>query len=243
MIARDPPPQPSEAPFKPPVFLALGPANKGWTMLQQHGWREGEGLGLHASLKYADAHSPPPPGRSGKGNNNVVKYEDISVALYDDQDIHERRRVEVIDLTELSDQDEIEDDDGDKTPDPGSTIIPSTSTTTRPSSSSLRPLPNQSSHETTEGHDPYEPTALLTPIATVLKSDRLGIGLKAKTVGPYKASQKRITHNDRALAAHIRTQEQLRQRQRIDGRGARGFARRHKREEDSRRELIAYLNR
>ncbi|KII86744.1 hypothetical protein PLICRDRAFT_43403 [Plicaturopsis crispa FD-325 SS-3] len=48
MLERDPPPLPDEAQFEPPVFLALGPSNKGFTMLQQSGWNEGEALGPHA---------------------------------------------------------------------------------------------------------------------------------------------------------------------------------------------------
>ncbi|KAJ3529900.1 hypothetical protein NM688_g7787 [Phlebia brevispora] len=85
-------------------------------------------------------------------------------------------------------------------------------------------------------------TALLTPIATVLKSDRLGIGLKAKTVGPYKASKKRVTHNQAALAAHIRANEEMRRRKAITGRGTRGFARLAKAEAEQRRQLLASLN-
>ncbi|KAG9027303.1 hypothetical protein FS837_004311, partial [Tulasnella sp. UAMH 9824] len=42
MLARAPPPLPSEAPFTPPTFTVLGPANKGYSMLERHGWREGQ---------------------------------------------------------------------------------------------------------------------------------------------------------------------------------------------------------
>ena len=68
-----------------------------------------------------------------------------------------------------------------------------------------------------EGH---RGKALLTPLPTVLKPDRLGIGLKAKKVGPYKASQKRVTHNAAAaLAAHMKVNEQSRLfRQNVRGR-------------------------
>jgi hypothetical protein len=88
----------------------------------------------------------------------------------------------------------------------------------------------------------YSGTALLTPIPTVLKSDRLGIGLKAKTHGPYKASQKRVTHNAAAMAAHIRATEKLRKRKLEVGRGQRGFEKIRKKEETNRRRMLAYLN-
>lgn len=85
-------------------------------------------------------------------------------------------------------------------------------------------------------------TALLAPIATTLKSDRLGIGLKAKTTGPHRASQKRITHNAAALVRHERQAEEARERRERDGRGRKGYERRHKREETRRKELLAYMN-
>ncbi|KAK7048430.1 hypothetical protein R3P38DRAFT_2764399 [Favolaschia claudopus] len=84
--------------------------------------------------------------------------------------------------------------------------------------------------------------ALVTPIATVLKSDRLGIGLKAKTTGPYKESQKRITHNAAAMAAHVKVAEALRKQKKLTGRGHRGFARKAKAESVNRRDLLAYMN-
>ena len=53
ILDRDPPPLPSEQAYKPPVWLALGPSNKGFTMLEQSGWNEGEGLGAHISRRPA----------------------------------------------------------------------------------------------------------------------------------------------------------------------------------------------
>jgi len=84
--------------------------------------------------------------------------------------------------------------------------------------------------------------ALVTPIATVLKSDRLGIGLKAKTVGPYRASQKHITHNAAAMLAHTKAAEELRKQKKTNGRGHRAFARQRKVEEANRKGLLAYMN-
>ena len=83
--------------------------------------------------------------------------------------------------------------------------------------------------------------ALLTPIATRLKSDRLGIGLKAKTTGPYKVSQKRVTHNAAALTAHIRAAEENRRRMREHGRGRRGHKRQRRKEEEERKAMLASL--
>jgi len=44
ILARHPP-STNAQPFRPPVFLYLGPSNKGWwAMLQNQGWYEGEDL-------------------------------------------------------------------------------------------------------------------------------------------------------------------------------------------------------
>ncbi|KAJ3491715.1 hypothetical protein NLI96_g543 [Meripilus lineatus] len=84
--------------------------------------------------------------------------------------------------------------------------------------------------------------ALLTPLPTILKLDRLGIGLKAKTVGPYRASKKRVTHPQAALAAHIRANEEMRKMKKLMGRGAKAFARQAKAEEEQRKQVLASLN-
>jgi len=84
--------------------------------------------------------------------------------------------------------------------------------------------------------------SLLTPLPTVLKADRLGIGMKAKTEGPYKQSKKRVTHNAAALAAHIRSAEEMRRSKAAFGKGKRGFAKIHKKEEDRRKAMLAYLH-
>jgi hypothetical protein len=102
------------------------------------------------------------------------------------------------------------------------------------------PLPSVSSaYKATDSHSQK---SLLTPIPTILKSDRLGIGLKAKTEGPYKQSRKRVTHNQAALASHIRAAEELRRKKAEVGRGRRGFAKVRKREEKERKQMLAYLN-
>ncbi|KAL1722792.1 hypothetical protein EV715DRAFT_192088 [Schizophyllum commune] len=228
ILARDPPPKPNEQPFKPPVFLALGPANRGWGMLQKSGWREGDTLGPNARKSTPTV----PPSRKGKerAGSSYVKSEPIEFALDDDGELKEVRQVEVVDLT-LSDSESDEDDDAmlldDPEPDPPSMDVVK------------EELPDEDDG-LPDGDDGRR--ALVKPIATVLKSDRLGIGLKAKTVGPYKASKKRVTHNAAALAAHIRAAEQVRRQKAEMGRGHRAYERQDKREQRQRRDLLAYLN-
>ena len=141
--------------------------------------------------------------------------EEREFAVDEDDEVREVRKVEVVDLT-LSDSDE--DDDGSR---------------------SAMPAQNSLGTSSSISHNP---TALLTPIATVLKSDRLGIGLKAKTVGPFKESKKRVTHNQAALAAHVRANAEMRIRKAVLGRGAKSFARIAKAEAESRKQLLASLN-
>jgi len=83
---------------------------------------------------------------------------------------------------------------------------------------------------------------LLTPLPTILKSDRLGIGLKAKTEGPYRSSVKRVTHNAAALAAHLNAADDMRRTQRELGKGHRAFARAERIERERRQNLMAYLS-
>ncbi|KAH7911723.1 hypothetical protein BJ138DRAFT_1062556, partial [Hygrophoropsis aurantiaca] len=197
ILARDPPPLPSEARYIPPVWLAIGPSNRGFNMLQKSGWNEGEGLGAH--IYVSPEHDQYKPQNLGT---------------------NELRKVDIIDLT-LSDTSDNEFD-GDSFPQAG-------------------PLFTQSS-TSNSSHEPHAQKSLLTPLPTVLKSDRLGIGLKAKTEGPYKSSKKRVTHNAAALAAHIKSAEEARRDKTALGRGRRGFAKARKREEESRKKMLAYLN-
>ncbi len=218
ILARDPPPSSSNKPFKPPVFLALGPSNKGWAMLQQHGWSEGEGIGATVARR-ADARSVPANSRRKKTRREtdrvVVKQEEREVRWDAEGEISELCKVEVVDLT-LSDSSDSDDDEVDE--------------------------PEPFSLSTAIESPPSHTTPLLTPISTTLKSDRLGIGLKAKTVGLHRASKKRITHNQAALAANIRASEEMRRMKAITGRGSRGFARLAKADEERRKQLLANLN-
>ncbi|KIJ17743.1 hypothetical protein PAXINDRAFT_161871 [Paxillus involutus ATCC 200175] len=188
LLARDPPPLPSEKQYTPPVWLHIGPSNKGFSMLQRSGWNEGEGLGAHVE-------------EMESGTPEVQQ---------------------VIDLTQSDSDDESED---------GFEALRN--------AVPRRPLPTQTPGASAA---PHMQKSLLTPLPTVLKADRLGIGLKAKTEGPYKQSKKRVTYNAAALAVHIRAAEEMRRKKAEVGRGKRAFAKIRKREEDRRKLMLAYLN-
>ena len=258
ILSRHPP---SAQPFRPPVFLHLGPSNKGWAMLQNQGWSEGEGLGASSTSRGDDdAHTtmnedkarkrkrtrtgmgldrrPSPPSPSQEQAT-----EEHQVLLVDDDDdddpiieLRKKVHVPVIDLTQSDTEEEEEDEEDEDEDDDGSSDdapVPPASTTTDHSTG------------TGTGTTPSDPraaqTALLTPLPTILKSDRLGIGLKAKTEGPYRSSVKRVTHNAAALAAHLKAAEDMRRTQRQLGKGHRAFARAERIERERRQNMMAYL--
>jgi hypothetical protein len=216
ILARDPPPLPTEEKYKPPVWLELGPSNKGFTMLQRSGWNEGEALGPGV-IRRSKPPDLPRVDRKGKQREDNVSRQVIELKSEEYDDVSELREVAVIDLT-LSDSDSDIDD-----PNPNADFEATNS---------------PSAHNSSSAHGG---TALLTPLATVLKSDRLGIGLKAKTIGPHKASKKRVTHNAAAMAAHIRTAEASRRQRKEYGRGRRGYDKLRKLEETERKRLLAYI--
>lgn len=225
ILARDPPPLPTEEQYSPPVWLEIGPSNKGYAMLQRNGWNEGEPLGPNVvRQRPADQPSYDMINCERDSKDTFVKQEVREMKIEGCDDVSELRRVEVIDLTS-SDSDS--EDDGLENVD--LTLEAATDVTI-------------STSHGNNANNAHGGTALLTPIPTILKSDRLGLGLKAKTVGPYKASQKRVTHNAAAMAAHIRAAEESRRRQRAVGRGHRGYAKQRKQEEAERKNLLAYLN-
>ena len=241
MLARDPPPNKLQGAYTPPTWIMLPPSNRGFRMLQKSGWSEGEPLGPYFTRRQdaVQIEQQPTAGPSNLDKRKVIqetKTTEIEVEGYDD--IVEIKKGQVIDLTvsddaeSVSSSDEkVSDDDIMELDDeiPQSLDIPSENS----NPASARPSPQG------EGHGGK---ALLTPLPTVLKSDRLGIGLKAKTVGPYKASQKRVTHNAAALAAHVKANEERRLFKQKVGRGSRGFARAEKSESEKRKDLLAYLN-
>ncbi|KAI0260255.1 hypothetical protein BC834DRAFT_973632 [Gloeopeniophorella convolvens] len=217
MLARRPPAR--AQPLRPPVFLHLAPSNKGWALLQSQGWSEGEGLGRTRG----DA--------ARAGPSSSLPLPRAEVLLDDDNDdIVEVQKAPVIDLTLSESESESESEDGAAGDDASE-------------ASPRSPLPTHAD-TTTAAHatDPRAAqTALLTPLPTVLKADRLGIGLKARTAGPHCASVKRVTHNAAALAAHERAAEARRRMQAQVGRGRRAFARVARAEAARREEMMAYL--
>ena len=220
ILARDPPPLPNEDKYKPPVWLELGPSNKGFAMLQRSGWNEGEALGPDVIRRSSDS---PQLDRKGK---RYVKREVWEVESEQYHDVSELREVAVIDLT-------LSDSDSDTIDDSGSNVGKGVFEEHYMSENPPSTFSSSSAHGG---------TALLTPLATVLKSDRLGVGLKAKTVGPYKASKKRVTHNAAAMAAHIRSAEASRKKKKEYGSGRKGYEKLRMHEEAERKRLLAYIN-
>jgi hypothetical protein len=220
ILARAPPPEPTEAPFRPPVFLALGPANKGFSMLERQGWTEGEALGPTVVRRLDSREVDAPEARPNR-SNPAIKMEEVVTVL--DDDVSEVRRMEIVDLT-LSDDDE---EQSEFEEDPYADILSAPASISTPA---------------VGASDNATHTALITPLPTVLKADRLGIGLKAKTEGPYRISKKRVTHGAAALAAHIRAGEKTRRIKKQFGRGQRGFGLVSKQATAERQNLLQYLN-
>jgi len=245
ILARDPPPLPSQSKFTPPVFLEIGPSNKGFGMLQRSGWNEGEALGpdvirrkpVNDILPDEDI-LPSVPSIKGKGKSRLTttvpstdKRRVVEVKMEGFDDVSELREVDVIDLT-LSDSDASDEADEDDAPeDDLEDVSVKYEEGTSGAEMCIPPIDDST----------YGRKALLTPIATVLKSDKLGIGLKAKTAGPYKESQKRVTHSAAALAAHVKAAEESRLRKKRFGRGRRGFEKQHRKEEEHRKAMLSYL--
>ncbi|KIJ54582.1 hypothetical protein M422DRAFT_24522 [Sphaerobolus stellatus SS14] len=215
LLARNPPPRRDEPAFTPPVFLFLGPSNKGFDMLQRKGWQEGEGLGSGRNERQGIGMSKFKSGGSSTKKAVIsdyqgleVKQEVVDLTL---SDTEEKPKPEVVDLT-LSDTEDEED------------II----------------IDEELEDDTDPMHDTppseHHGKTLITPIATTLKADKLGIGLKAKR-------RKAITHTYASIAAHIRTGNQAKKEFKARfGRGSRGFARAKQKESTDRVKMLAYLN-
>jgi hypothetical protein len=215
-------------------------------MLQNQGWSEGEGLGASSSSNQPTISlggNDDALNRTKKDNvrkrTRLVQEEQATeeqgqeVVLVDNDDdpiieVRKKVHVPIIDLTQSDAEEDEEDDeeDDDNTDDDSSPVPPAMGPTAIATNSDPRAAQ----------------TALLTPLPTVLKSDRLGIGLKAKTEGQYRSSVKRVTHNAAALAAHIKASEDLRRAQRQLGRGRSAFARAERIERERRQNMMAYLS-
>ena len=239
ILARDPPPNKSQEVYTPPTWIMLPPSNPGFRMLQKSGWSEGEPLGPYFARRQGVVQ---PERQPVAGPSNLRRREtipdtrtmEIKIEGYDD--IVEIKKEQIIDLTVSDDEESAWSNDGYISDEAAMELDDETLQLSNGSlnPTSARPLPPRG-----EGHGGK---ALLTPLPTVLKSDRLGIGLKAKTVGPYKASQKRVTHNAAALTAHVKANEERKLFKQKVGRGSRGFARAEKRDREKRKGLLAYLN-
>jgi hypothetical protein len=184
--------------------------------------------------------------------------EECVLADDDDDPIIEVRRkvhVPIIDLTQSDTEDEEEDseaeeeedesdkdnDDSDNDSDDHDHDHDSTHAPAPPASTTNHD-PTVASTRTCTSDPRAAQTALLTPLPTILKSDRLGIGLKAKTEGPHHSSVKRVTPNAAALAAHVKSAEDMRRTQRLLGKGHRAFARAERIERERRQNMMAYLS-
>ncbi|KAJ2935122.1 hypothetical protein H1R20_g1914, partial [Candolleomyces eurysporus] len=265
ILERDPPPSNSDPKLKHPVWIALGPGNKGFGMLQRSGWNEGESLGPYAqrlrrekeidvSTLLSDSEGTSGSGKLSKGkereDRSTVKVEYVEVPIKgkrkrispdDDDDIMELKKVEVVDLTEVSDEDSDEEEEEEEE---------------EIEEASLEE--GQDSQVDSYGHGG---TALLTPISTILKTDKLGIGLKPKltssalTKGAYRVPVLKNTKRNQAYTVKSNgfrvtntknVMEEIRRREREErelwGRGKRGLERKKKREERDRRGLLAYMN-
>jgi hypothetical protein len=238
-------------------------------MLQNQGWSEGEGLGASSSTSRGDddAHTTtyedkarkrkrtrtrtgmgldrrlsPPRAPSPSREQATEEHQVILVDDDDDDDpiieLRKKVHVPVIDLTQsdTEEDDQIEEEEEEGSSDDAPAPPASTTTTTTDHSA------GGTSTGTTPSDSRAAQTALLTPLPTILKSDRLGIGLKAKTEGPYRSSVKRVTHNAAALAAHLKTAEDMRRTQRQLGRGHRAFTRAERIERERRQNMMAYLS-
>lgn len=254
ILARDPPPKPNERKYTPPVWLEIGPGNKGFAMLQKSGWSEGEALGpdvfrwkrktdeMNGDL-FGDERGGASVRVRGKGNGDGDG---------PPLDVNQVRPKEVIDLT-WSDSGSDGEHEGcfveaDDPENLGATAQNVKSEFVErefhgPSwPASLKSNDGGGVVDDVDVDSAYGRKALLTPLATRLKSDRLGIGLKAKAFGPYKESKKRVTHNAAALAAHIMGTEELRKQKNAMGRGRKGFERQYKRAAMKRELMLAYMN-
>jgi len=164
--------------------------------------------------------SRPQPERVSISLLEHVRQEIIDLTLSDSEEEHGKQ--EIVDLTLESDSDEESEPEPEPKLEEAEDVVPS--------------LDPRSPHSEPTAHG----TTLLTPIATTLKADRLGIGLKAARRSKFKA--KAVTHTSAALAAHIRSGNQARKQKARHGRGSRGFARGKHKEAKERVDMLAYMN-
>ena len=265
ILSRAPPPLPSEARFAPLVKTKIGPANKGYNLLEKRGWKEGEGLGAWRRPQSDSGITPPTdPVKSEVEDADALEKLPTSKSLphsyhspeYANPNDTSGPSREIIDLT-LSDDDEVievSDDDDENEDD----LVSSLDAVPPPV-----PAPLDNSQI-----DPSR-TVLLTPIPTFLKPDRLGIGASYQSKSstsqsrpsssssnpqPPRPKPKPKPFTDTSQAMHIPSVRDVRLTQQLAAhrkkgaelrggrRGSKGFASVKKEEDRRRRDLLAYMN-
>jgi len=261
ILSRAPPPLPgsNDSKFTPPLRTKLGPGNRGYALLAQQGWKEGEGLGSWRTRPIAQSFTKSMIEGSGiaEGSEDAVKYapavgEESGGAAASGASM---KTPQIVDLTASDD---------DPTSDSVEDFL-----------SSLPPSETQAADidDVQKGLDPSR-TVLLAPLKTYLKSDRLGIGahrgrLLSSSTSSLRHSQpqeqissttphgsstlaKRKPLTDTAQAMYDARDRERRRREeehralmlRLKGgkRGSKGFAAVEQEEKMRRRDFLAYMN-
>ncbi|EJD50899.1 hypothetical protein AURDEDRAFT_160042 [Auricularia subglabra TFB-10046 SS5] len=214
MLERNPP-GPTGA-FNPPVWTVIGPGNRGFTLLQRHGWEEGNALGAAAGPSRprpvpARAVAPPTP-------------EVIDLTIDEDEDDG------VVDLTRSEDGDA---PDGDS--------LAGEEAHLEDVEPKVEPEADAELLEASASHG----TALLVPLPAFLKPNKHGIGVRAedKRKLRLKSTAQAIAATTPAgEKKHQQIIDAARKRRLEVGRGARGFARLDRSESTQRQAMMAYLN-
>ena len=267
ILSRAPPPLPgsNDPKFIPPLRTKLGPGNRGYILLAQQGWKEGEGLGswrtrpITQSLAAAEDEAQGSDAAVEGGELGLVDAAESTSPMGEDSretDVPDAsvKTPQIIDLT-VSDDDSAYESSED--------IIPSS-----------LPLPEPSATEIDDVREDLDPsrTVLLAPLKTYLKSDRLGIGARPKpsssfaslhhsrtqkhtsstTSNTSSTSVKRKPLTDTAQAMYDARDKERRKREeehralmlRLKGgkRGSKGFAAVKREDERRRKDLLAYMN-
>lgn len=234
-------------------------------MLQKSGWNEGEALGPYAArVKVKEAGDvgsilgeEKAEKREGKQREVKVEYIEVPATrkrVREDDEVTEVRKVETIDLT-LDSDDESESDSDEVKEEPridGTQLA-----------GDVKAQEVEDDDALDTSRDGHGGTALLTPISTILKSDKLGIGLKPKLTssasskGAYRVPVLKDTRRNQVQAGASRgfrvtsTQgvlDELRRREKEErerrefGKGRRGKERKRRKEEQERKGLLAYMN-
>ncbi|TEB39902.1 hypothetical protein FA13DRAFT_1724114 [Coprinellus micaceus] len=257
ILGRDPP---QEGKHTPPVWISLGPGNKGFGMLQKSGWNEGEALGPYARLGWdVEGILGEEKVEKWKGKQREAKVEYVEVPatrkrVREDDEVTEVRKVETIDLTlDSDDESEGGSDEAEEEPRIDGT----------PLAGDVKAEEVEDNNTLNTSHDGHGGTALLTPISTILKSDKLGIGLKPKLTssasskGAYRVPILKDTRRNQVQAStsrgfkvtstqgvldELRRREREERERRVFGKGRRGKERKRRKEEQERKGLLAYMN-